>query len=127
MRVIAFSKLREFFSQHATIDSEKPLRQWFKVVEKTDWSCFGDLRTTFSSADQVGQFSVFNIAGNKYRLIAVVHFDTGKVYVRHIMPHKEYDLGNWKNDTWTDNRKKKVPGRSAKPRGSALPRRPTKE
>ena len=48
------------------------------------------------SADKVGQWIVFNIGGNKYRLIAVIHFNRGKVYIRHILTHQEYDKGGWK-------------------------------
>jgi mRNA interferase HigB len=45
---------------------------------------------------QVGRFTVFNIGGNKYRLIAAIHYNRGKVYVRHILTHEEYDCDEWK-------------------------------
>ncbi len=48
------------------------------------------------AADQVGRFTVFNIAGNKYRMIVVIHFNRGLVFVRHILTHGEYDRGAWK-------------------------------
>jgi len=54
------------------------------------------LRTTFGSVDRVGPVFVFNVGGNKLRLIAAVHFNTGKVFVRHILSHAEYDRGQWK-------------------------------
>lgn len=50
----------------------------------------------FSHADKVGKFTVFNIAGNKARLIAAIHYNRGKVYIRHILTHGEYDKGAWK-------------------------------
>ena len=59
---------------------------------------FTDVRAFYSSADQVGKCTVFNIAGNKYRLITVIHFNTGRVYVRRILTHAEYDRGAWKDD-----------------------------
>ena len=54
------------------------------------------LRHTFPLADKVGEFVVFNIAGNKYRLIASVHFNRGKVYVRDVLTHQAYDRGGWR-------------------------------
>ena len=57
-----------------------------------------DVRSTFPSADQVGKYTVFNIGGNKYRLITVIHFNQGKIYVRHIMTHKDYARGSWKDE-----------------------------
>jgi mRNA interferase HigB len=56
------------------------------------------VRQVFGSADQVGEFIVFNIAGNKYRLIAAIHFDRQRCYVRYILTHKEYDLGKRKKE-----------------------------
>jgi mRNA interferase HigB len=52
---------------------------------------FADLRKTFSAVDRVGQFYVFDIGGNKYRIIAAIHFDKQRLYVRHVFTHKEYD------------------------------------
>jgi len=54
------------------------------------------LRHVFPPADQVGDLVVFNIGGNKYRLIASVHFNRQKVYVRRVLTHAEYDRGDWK-------------------------------
>ncbi|MGE4093428.1 MAG: type II toxin-antitoxin system HigB family toxin [Candidatus Binatia bacterium] len=58
---------------------------------------FDELRATFPSADAVGDLIVFNVGGNKYRLIASIHFNRGKVYVRHILTHSAYDRGVWKS------------------------------
>ncbi len=62
----------------------------------SEFASFNALRNTFPSADKVGNLIVFNIGGNKYRLIASIHFNRGKVYVRHIFTHTEYDKGAWK-------------------------------
>ena len=48
------------------------------------------------TADLVGKFVVFDIGGNKYRLIAAIHYNRGKLFVRHVLTHSEYDEGNWK-------------------------------
>jgi len=96
MHLISRKKLREFWEAHP--DAMGPLQSWSKIVEHARWSCFADMRKVYGSADLVGRFVVFNVGGNKYRLIAAIHFNRGKVYVRHILTHKEYDGGAWKND-----------------------------
>ena len=70
--------------------------RWFKIVQRNDFDSFEALRATFPSADKVGDLIVFNIGGNKYRLIASIHFNRGKVYIRHVLTHSAYDRGGWK-------------------------------
>ncbi len=94
MHVISRKSLVEFWTIHP--DSKDPLACWHRIVERSTFGDYGSLRQTFPSADVVGQYTVFNIGGNKYRLIASIHFDRGKVYVRHVLTHQEYDLGKWK-------------------------------
>ena len=78
-------------------ESKAPLARWFKIARSTEFESFGGLRNTFPSADMAGDLVVFNIAGNKYRLIASIHFNRGKVYVRRVLTHREYDRGEWKS------------------------------
>ena len=92
MHVISRKALRVFWAQHP--DSKVP--RWFKIMRQTQFSSFTALRRTFPSADKVGDFVVFNIAGNKSRLIASIHFNRGKVYIRHVLTHQAYDRGGWK-------------------------------
>ena len=73
--------------------------RWFKIVQKTGFTCFAELRAVFPSADKLHHWIIFNIGGNKYRLITSIHFNHGKVYIRHVLTHAEYDRGDWKNDT----------------------------
>ena len=96
MHVISRQKLRQFWEEYP--DAETPLRAWLKIARQAKWETFADVRAVFPHADQVEQFTVFNVGGNKYRLIAVIHFNRGKVYVRHMLTHKEYDRGHWKNE-----------------------------
>lgn len=96
MHPISMKPLRDFWPQHP--DSEKPLRAWYRVVQHAEWKNFADVRKVYASASQVGKFTVFDIGGNKYRLIAVIHYDRGRVYVRHVLTHKDYDLERWKNE-----------------------------
>lgn len=65
-------------------------------MRKTDYASFVALRVTFPSADQVDRFTVFNIGGNKFRLIAAIHYNRKKVYIRHVLTHAEYDRGSWR-------------------------------
>lgn len=65
-------------------------------MTQSAFESFAELRMTFPSADLVGDLVVFNIGGNKYRLIVSFHFNRGKVYVRHVLTHGEYDRGAWK-------------------------------
>ena len=94
MHVISEKKLRGFWADHP--DSESPLRAWAKITETVEWDKFADVRQVYPHADQVGKYTVFNIGGNKYRLIAVIHYNRAKVYVRHVLTHEEYDEGAWK-------------------------------
>ena len=94
MHIISRKTLRVFWQQYP--DSQTALSRWFKIVQRTNFTDFADLRATFPSADRVGSLIVFNIGGNKYRLIASIHFNRHKVYIRHVLTHKEYDRGDWK-------------------------------
>ena len=94
VHVISRKALRLFWEQHP--DSEIALRRWLKVIRHTDFKNFAELRTAFRSADKVNDWIVFNIGGNKYRLVTSVHFSRGKVYIRHMLTHQEYDKGRWK-------------------------------
>jgi mRNA interferase HigB len=77
-------------------DARGPLNAWFTIVRKTDYASFVNLRMTFPSADQVGRFTVFNIEGNKFRLIVAIHYNRQKMYIRHVLTHAEYNRGAWR-------------------------------
>lgn len=94
MHMISHKALREFARKHA--DSKTPLDVWFHTMSKNRFESFNALRKIFPSADKVGDVIVFNIGGNKYRLVASIHFNRQKVYVRHILTHEEYNRGTWK-------------------------------
>ncbi len=94
MHVISRKALRQFWEEHP--DSENALARWFKIMQRNEFANLNALRATFPTADQVGDLIVFNIGGNKYRLIASIHFNRGKVYIRRVLTHSEYDKGDWK-------------------------------
>jgi len=92
MRIIAVSTLREFWSRPGRRDAEQPLRAWVHVVRAADWSRPTDIKMLFNSADILpNDRVVFDIGGNKYRLIAAIHYRGKRVYVRFIGTHAEYD------------------------------------
>ncbi len=70
---------------------------WFKVAENNAFTSFTDLKKIFNSVDKVKNLFVFDVGGNKLRLIASIHFNRKKIYIRHILTHKEYDEGKWRN------------------------------
>jgi mRNA interferase HigB len=94
VHIISRKALRLFWEQYP--DSKTALTRWFKVVRHTRFRSFAELREAFPSADKVGPWVVFNIGGNEYRLITSIHFNRGKVYIRHVLTHDEYDQGRWK-------------------------------
>ncbi|HET9908477.1 MAG TPA: type II toxin-antitoxin system HigB family toxin [Anaerolineales bacterium] len=97
MHIITRKTLVRFWEKYP--DSQAALLRWFKIVQKTEFNSFAELRKVFPSADKLDHWIIFNIGGNKYRLIASIHFNRGKVYIRHVLNHAEYDRGEWKNDT----------------------------
>ena len=94
MHVIAKPALVEFWTRHP--DSGSPLQAWYRIMESEVFADFNDLRATFASADYVDGLTVFNIGGNKYRLIAAIHYNRRRIYIRHVLTHTEYDKGKWK-------------------------------
>ena len=92
MRIIAVGTLRDFWSRPGRHDAEQPLRAWVHIVRAADWSKPTDVKEMFRSADILaGGRVIFNIGGNKYRLVAAVHYRAKRIYVRFIGTHKEYD------------------------------------
>ena len=70
--------------------------KWYDLVRNNRFADFGSLRRTFPSADLVGDLVVFNIRGNRYRLVARIIYEKGRVYIRRVLTHSEYDRGDWK-------------------------------
>ena len=94
MHVIAKPALVEFWKKHP--EAEGPLEAWYRIMRREVFEDFNALRETFGSADYVAPFTVFNIGGNKCRLIAVIHYNRRKVYIRQVLTHAEYDRDKWK-------------------------------
>ena len=94
MHVITRRRLLEFSKIHS--GAQEPLDRWYRIVKQTTFESFSDLRKTFPGVDQVGPLTVFNIGGNKYRLIVAIHYNRKIIYIRDILTHREYDKGKWK-------------------------------
>ncbi len=100
MRVISKTRLVQFWESSGCEDSEGPLRAWYTHVssKSVDWSHWNDIKVDFATASHVGNCVVFNIAGNKYRLIARVLYSSHKVFILKVMTHRDYDSGKWKEE-----------------------------
>jgi mRNA interferase HigB len=99
MRIIKTSTLKEYWQGHR--EAEASLRTWAQQTKAAEWRNFSEVRKTFPSADSLTVASgrpvvVFNIAHNRYRLIAAVHYASRIVYTLMILTHKQYDLDAWK-------------------------------
>lgn len=94
MRIVGRETIAEF--QRNRPDSVAPLDRWVVIVEAASWKNPAEIRATFGSADFVGGKVVFNIGGNKYRLIAAVSFEIRILSVEAVLTHGEYDKGKWK-------------------------------
>lgn len=90
MKIIDSEKLEKFIRKHA--DADKAIQKWLQICEAADWKSHSDLKNDFLSADYVGNSRyVFNIKGNNYRIVAVVTFFAGRMVIRFIGTHPEYD------------------------------------
>jgi mRNA interferase HigB len=94
MKLISNKALRDFARLH--VDAEASLQAWRRLIEHGSYGNFAELRATFATVDKVGDRYVFNMGGNKYRLIAAIAFKPGLVWVKAVLTHAEYDRGAWK-------------------------------
>jgi mRNA interferase HigB len=100
MRVISKARLRQFWGQPGHEDVEGPLRAWHTHVNSktVTWQHWSDVKADFASASIVGNCAVFNIGGNKYRLVTRILYPSQKVFVLKVMTHEEYDEDKWKEE-----------------------------
>lgn len=96
MRIISKPILREFWSENP--NAEIPLLDWYKQSKKSEWKNINEAREIFPHADLVGKCTIFNIGGNKFRLITKINYKTKIIYIRFILTHNEYNKDKWKED-----------------------------
>lgn len=90
MRIIARRTLREFWERHA--DAEHPLRAWYHDARRADWRRPADVKRAYANVSVVGENRlVFNIGGNKYRLVVAINYAFRICYVRFVGTHNAYD------------------------------------
>ena len=93
MRIISRKALREFWKNHP--DAQQPLQAWYADVKQADWQSPADIKHIYRNASIVANNRVvFNIKGNKYRLVVAVHYEFQLVYIRFVGTHQEYDRIN---------------------------------
>ncbi len=96
MRIISEKRLREFWQKNS--EAETAIREWITTVRIADWNNFSDVRKTFNHSDVFGNCTIFDVGGNKYRIIAKVAYQIKVVFIRFILTHKEYDEKKWQTD-----------------------------
>ena len=101
MHVIAKKALEEFWLLHP--NAKPPMESWYKIVVRTSFSSFDEIQRTFNSADYVDPFTIFNVGGNNFRIIAAIHYNRQKLYIRHVLTHSDYD--RWSNEHRRSRRK----------------------
>ena len=94
MHVISRKKLLEASERHAELGA--PLDIWYRIAKKAAWRNLMEVRRELPTADAVGEFTVFNIKGNAYRLITEINYKTGKLFNRQVLTHADYRKGGWK-------------------------------
>src|SRR5947199_1085348 len=122
MRVISKARLQHFWEIPGHEDAEGPLRAWYTHVnsKSVSWHSWGDVKAAFASASIVGDCVVFNIGGNKYRLVTRIRYLSQKVFVLKVMTHRAYDEDKWKDECGCFQlpppRRKKKAARPKRPR-----------
>ncbi len=94
VHVITHKRLLDFGK--AQPEARGALDAWYRRMKRMTFDNFAALKCSFPTVDKVGSFFVFNIGGNKYRLVAAIHFNRNKVYIRHVMTHADYDRHVWR-------------------------------
>jgi mRNA interferase HigB len=99
MHIISRKALHDFSEVHP--DAAEPLDAWYRLVRNAQWRNIQDTRGSYRHADGAtvrsgNVVTIFNIGGNKYRLVAAIHYNRGKVFILKIMTHREYNLNRWK-------------------------------
>lgn len=94
MHIITQKRIWEAQKKYPTCKSA--IEQWYRIVKKNNFSSFSDIQRLLPSTDKVGKYYIFDIGGNKLRLIAICHFQYNKLYIREIFSHSEYDKNKWK-------------------------------
>jgi mRNA interferase HigB len=96
VHIVSRKRLREFAASHP--NAERPLDDWYRTVRSARWATLAEVRATYPHADVYGCCTIFNIAGNNFRLIAWINYRYQRIFVRAVLTHAEYDREAWKDD-----------------------------
>jgi mRNA interferase HigB len=94
VHVISRKKLKEAAAKHPSVGTA--LDTWFRVAKKARWKKLDEVRKTYPTADSVNPYTVFNVKGNRFRLVTEINYERGRIYIRHVLTHAEHDKGKWK-------------------------------
>lgn len=98
MHLISIKKLRA--DAHKFPDIGRQIQDWYSTVKEAEWKTLEDVRQMYREAESVGNFTVFNIKGNAYRLIVDIDYEDSTIYYKYFLTHAEYDKNYWKNDPY---------------------------
>ncbi len=98
MHLISIRKLRSDAAHYP--DLGQVINAWYAVVKKANWKNLEDVRIIYRDAETVGNFTVFNLKGNQYRLIVGIDYPSQTVYYKYLLTHADYDKNRWKNDPY---------------------------
>jgi mRNA interferase HigB len=98
MHLISAGKLKQAASKYP--DASKPIQAFCKIIQQAQWQNLLDVQRVYRDAEAVGNFTVFNLKGNKYRLIIDVDYSEQVAYFKYFLTHAQYDQEKWKNDPY---------------------------
>lgn len=98
MRIISYKTLKAASGKYA--DLAAPLDDWYRIAKTATWRSINDVRQVFPHADPVGNFTVFNVKGNRYRLIVAIDYQRSIIFIKYVLTHAEYSKENWKSDPY---------------------------
>lgn len=98
MRLISIANLRNDAAPYA--NAREQIETWFDKIKEANWRNLEDVRKIYKDAEAVGNFTVFNIKGNDYRLIVGVDYEFQTIYYKYFLTHADYSKNRWKNDPY---------------------------
>ncbi len=104
MWIISRRTLREFWETHP--QAKEPLSTWFRVMERSEFSDLNEMKRTFGTADYLAPYTIFDVGGNKFRIITAIHYNRNRAYIRHVFTHPEYD--EWSDRMRRTKRRKRA-------------------
>ncbi|MDJ0741975.1 MAG: type II toxin-antitoxin system HigB family toxin [Xenococcaceae cyanobacterium MO_167.B27] len=98
MHLISAGKLKQEASKYPHLT--KTIQAFCKTIKQAKWQNLIDVQKTYRDAEAVGNFTIFNIKGNQYRLILDIDYQEQVAYFKYFLTHSEYDREQWKNDPY---------------------------